>query len=72
MKLVVFSDVHANLPALEAALERIRYEGYDLLLHLGDAIGIGPQPAECLELLLQTPNIRFVLSGEISNSRRKA
>lgn len=60
MKLVVFSDVHANLPALEAALERLRHEGYDLLVHLGDAIGIGPQPAECLELLLQTPNIRFV------------
>lgn len=60
MKLVVITDVHANLPALEATLGQIRDEGYDVLVHLGDAIGIGPQPAECLELLLDTPGIRFV------------
>lgn len=60
MKLVVITDVHANLPGLEATLAQIRDEGYDVLVHLGDAIGIGPQPAECLELLLQTPNVRFV------------
>ena len=60
MRFVVVTDVHANLPALEAALTEIRGEGYDLLVHTGDAIGIGPQPAACLNLLLQTPSIRFV------------
>jgi len=60
MKVVVMTDVHANLPALEAALTRIQDDGYDLLVHTGDAIGIGPQPAECLDLLLQTPNVRLV------------
>lgn len=60
MKLVVITDVHANLPALEATMAQIRREGYDLLVHTGDAIGIGPQPAECLDVLLQTPNLRFV------------
>ncbi len=51
MKTAVIADVHANLPALRAALAAIRQEGCDRIVHLGDAIGIGPQPAECLELL---------------------
>lgn len=59
MKIVVITDVHANLPALEAALSTIRAEGYDLLVHTGDAIAIGPYPAETLDVLLSTPNIRF-------------
>jgi predicted phosphodiesterase len=63
MRIVVITDVHANLPALKAALESIRAEGYDALFHTGDAIGIGPHPAECLDLLLNTPNIRFVIGN---------
>ncbi len=63
MRIVVITDVHANLPALEAALDSIRAEGYDALFHTGDAIGIGPHPAECLDLLLNTPNTRFVIGN---------
>jgi predicted phosphodiesterase len=43
-------DVHGNLPALEAALADVDAEGVDLLLSGGDLL-LGPQPAECLELL---------------------
>lgn len=60
MRIVVITDVHANLPALEAALESIRAEGYDAIFHTGDAIAIGPYSAECFELLLNTPNTQFV------------
>lgn len=60
MKIIVITDVHANLPALQAALDSIRQEGYDLLVHTGDAIAIGPFPAESLDLLLNTPNARFI------------
>lgn len=63
MKIIVLTDVHANLPALEAALRAIRSEGYDALFHTGDAIGIGPFPAECLDLLLSTPNIHFIMGN---------
>lgn len=59
-KIVVMTDVHANLPALQAAWHSIDREGYDLLVHTGDAIAIGPQPAECLDLLLGIPNSLFV------------
>lgn len=41
MRIVVLADVHANLPALEAALAQIEEAGYDLLVHLGDAIVMG-------------------------------
>lgn len=63
MKVIVITDVHANLPALQAALTAIRREGYDLLVHTGDAISIGPFPAECLDLLLQQPDTRFVMGN---------
>jgi predicted phosphodiesterase len=63
MRIVVITDVHANLPALKAALASIRSEGYDLLIHTGDAIAIGPYPQECLELLLSIPNARFTLGN---------
>jgi len=54
MKIVVITDTHANLPALEALLKAVRTEGYDAIFHTGDAIAIGPYPAECLDLLLNT------------------
>ena len=63
MRIIVITDVHANLPALQALMEAIRSDGYDALYHTGDAIAIGPQPAECLELLLDIPNAWFVMGN---------
>ena len=63
MKIIVLTDVHANLPALQAALQAIRREGYDALFHLGDAIAIGPQPAECLALLRALPDAHFIMGN---------
>lgn len=63
MRFIVITDVHANLPALDAALRAIHREGYDLLIHTGDAIGTGPFPAECLDRLRHTPRIRFVMGN---------
>jgi predicted phosphodiesterase len=63
MRLVVFSDVHANLPALKAIHSAILAEGYDLAIHTGDVLAIGPSPAECLDLLLNMPRIRPVMGN---------
>jgi putative phosphoesterase len=52
MRIAALYDVHGNLPALEAALEEVDSEGADVLLSGGDLL-LGPQPAECLELLRQ-------------------
>ncbi len=48
MRLAVFSDVHGNLPALEAALDAIRRLQPDRVLCLGDLVGYGAEPAACL------------------------
>jgi predicted phosphodiesterase len=55
MRLAVITDAHGNLPALQAALAAIDRFGVDLLVHTGDAIGIGPYPRECLEILMTRP-----------------
>jgi predicted phosphodiesterase len=60
MRIAVMTDSHANLPALQAALAAIKQEGYDVLVHTGDAIAIGPYPSECFELLTRTPNVRLL------------
>ena len=51
MRYAIVADVHGNLPALEAVLDRLAQERYDRLLCLGDVVGYGAQPGECLERL---------------------
>lgn len=63
VRLAVMTDVHANLPALKAALAAIERLGVDGIVHTGDAIAIGPQPAECLDLLLNTAGLRNVMGN---------
>jgi len=47
----VFSDVHANLPALEAVLEGIESRGIGSIICLGDLVGYGPFPNEVAALI---------------------
>lgn len=51
MRVAVISDVHGNLPALEAVLEHAGREGFDELWCLGDVVGYGGKPGECLALM---------------------
>jgi predicted phosphodiesterase len=51
MSLAVISDVHSNLEALEAVLDDMEEGGIKKALFLGDAVGYGPNPNECTELL---------------------
>ena len=63
MKIAILTDVHGNLPALQAALRGIGREGCDAIFHTGDSIGIGPYPAECLDLILNTPGMVPVMGN---------
>jgi diadenosine tetraphosphatase ApaH/serine/threonine PP2A family protein phosphatase len=51
MRYGVISDVHANLPALEATLQRLDGLAIDRLVCAGDLVGYGPHPNECIALL---------------------
>lgn len=49
MRIAVLSDIHGNLPALEAVLAAIK--PYDAIWQLGDIVGYGPQPDEVVARL---------------------
>lgn len=51
--IAVISDIHSNLPALEAVLEDIRSRAIQQLICLGDLVGYGPSPRECVALAKQ-------------------
>ncbi len=51
MRVAVVSDIHANLHALEAALEAIDREQPDAVWCLGDIVGYGPRPDECCRIV---------------------
>jgi putative phosphoesterase len=59
MRLAVFSDVHANLPALEACLTDIETRRPDAIYCLGDLVGYAPYPNEVIERIqaAQIPTI---------------
>lgn len=51
MRMAIISDVHANLAALQAVVEDIGKYSPTEIVCLGDTVGYGPQPAECLALV---------------------
>jgi predicted phosphodiesterase len=51
MRIAVLSDIHANLPALEAVLAALG--PVDTVWHLGDVVGYGPHPDEVVARLRQ-------------------
>ncbi len=51
MRLVIISDIHGNLPALEAVLRELEAEPPDQFICLGDVAATGPQPDEVLAQL---------------------
>jgi len=52
---LVLSDIHSNLNAFEAVLADAG--PFDQIWCLGDVIGYGPQPNECIERLKSLPHI---------------
>jgi predicted phosphodiesterase len=55
MRLVLLSDVHANLPALEAVLGDIGRRAPDAAVyHLGDLVGYAPWPNEVVDRIRET------------------
>jgi predicted phosphodiesterase len=49
-RVAILSDVHGNLPAFQAVLADVDREGVDAIWCLGDLVGYGAQPDECVAL----------------------
>ena len=73
MKLAVLSDIHGNLAALNAVFEHLEKEAVDLFVCLGDIVGYGPRPDECLQLVASrceicvAGNHDFAVAGKIDD-----
>ena len=60
--LAIISDIHSNLEALTAVLEDIKRRGAREIYCLGDIIGYGPDPGDCLDLV-QTSTTKAILGN---------
>jgi diadenosine tetraphosphatase ApaH/serine/threonine PP2A family protein phosphatase len=58
MRLMVFSDVHGNIEALQAVLRDAAEKQVHRRICLGDLVGYGPYPNECIELVRSLKNCR--------------
>ncbi len=48
MRVLVLSDIHANLAALDAVLDDAKAFEFEAVWCLGDTVGYGPEPDECI------------------------
>ena len=64
MRCAVFADIHGNLEALETAREYVQKHRLSRILALGDSIGYGANPNECLEWALQNAGLHVLGNHE--------
>ena len=57
MKIGIISDVHSNIDALKEVFRRFNDEKIDKVICLGDVIGIGPYPEQCIQFLMNNKNM---------------
>lgn len=61
MRIAIISDVHSNLEALKSVFNDIEEHGVDRVFCLGDIVGYGPSPKECLDLTRE--NAEIIIKG---------
>ncbi|MEW5872389.1 MAG: metallophosphoesterase family protein [Chloroflexota bacterium] len=61
MKNLVISDIHANFTALQAVLDAAGH--FDAVWCLGDLVGYGPDPNECVDSIRQLPNLMCIIGN---------
>jgi len=65
MRVLVISDIHANYVALEAVLADA-HGRYDIIWNLGDTIGYGPRPNECMDRMLALNTIMIAGNHDLA------
>ena len=66
MRIAVLSDIHSNLHALEAVLTDIEGEAPDEIWCLGDVVGYGPRPNECVDIVRERSAIVLVGNHDLA------
>ncbi|MET0958540.1 MAG: metallophosphoesterase family protein [Solirubrobacterales bacterium] len=66
MRLALLSDIHSNLPALEAVLADLEGARVDETWCLGDVVGYGAQPDECADLVRERCSVCLVGNHDLA------
>lgn len=64
MRFAILSDIHSNWEALAAALEHLDSQKVDEISVLGDSVGYGANPNECLEWVLEKAPVALMGNHE--------
>ena len=59
MRYFIFSDIHGNVEALERVLEETPSQRPDIIVSLGDVVGYGANPNECVDLVDEHAHIKI-------------
>jgi diadenosine tetraphosphatase ApaH/serine/threonine PP2A family protein phosphatase len=51
MRIGILGDIHANTEALRASISAMRKDGVDTWVQVGDIVGYGPEPSQCIDLV---------------------
>ena len=62
MKTAIFTDIHGNKEALSSIIDDIKKDHIAEIICLGDIIGIGPNPKEYMDIIVDN-NIKTVLGN---------
>lgn len=57
MRIGIISDVHSNIVALKETFKKFYDEKVDKVICIGDVIGIGPYPEQCIQFLMSNKNM---------------
>jgi diadenosine tetraphosphatase ApaH/serine/threonine PP2A family protein phosphatase len=63
VKRALISDIHGNIEALRAVLQDIRSQGITDIFCLGDIVGYGPNPCECLDEVISRCEFKTILGN---------
>lgn len=63
MKIGIITDIHANVVALKAVLQRFESEGVTGIICCGDMVGIGPRPKETVRIMMSLDNLLGCVRG---------
>ena len=56
----LISDIHGNFEALQAVMTDIASQSVDQIICLGDIVGYGPNPCECLDLVMRKTSLTIM------------
>lgn len=63
MRIGIITDIHSNIEALNAVLEEFDKAKVDKIICCGDIIGIGPNPEETVQILIENKEKLIIVSG---------